>query len=105
MENNFHFTVRLADWALKHDKRFIYASSAATYGDGSLGFQDDESAIEHLKPLNMYAFSKQLVDLWMKKRGAFDRVVGLKYFNVYARVKLLNRLKSLGGSDLNRSRR
>ncbi len=83
LENNFRFTVKLADWALSHDKRFIYASSAATYGDGTLGFSDDESAIERLKPLNMYAFSKQLVDLWMKREKAFDRAVGLKYFNVY----------------------
>lgn len=83
LENNFRFTIRLAKWALRHEKRFIYASSASTYGDGSLGFCDDEEGIEKLKPLNMYAFSKQLVDLWMKREGVFDRVVGLKYFNVY----------------------
>ena len=83
MENNFRFTIRLAEWALKHDKRFIYASSAATYGDGSLGFSDDESQLETLRPLNMYAFSKQLVDLWMKREGVLNRVVGLKYFNVF----------------------
>lgn len=83
LENNFRFTVRLAEWALKHEKRFVYASSAATYGDGSLGFEDDEERLEELRPLNMYAFSKQLVDLWMKREGVLDRVVGLKYFNVF----------------------
>jgi ADP-L-glycero-D-manno-heptose 6-epimerase len=83
IENNFRYTVRLAEWALKHEKRFIYASSAATYGDGSRGFADDESQLELLRPLNMYGFSKQLVDLWMKRQGVLDRVVGLKYFNVF----------------------
>lgn len=83
LENNFHFTVKLASYALNADKRFIYASSAATYGDGSLGFSDDENALEELRPLNMYGYSKHLVDLWMKREGVFDRVAGLKYFNVF----------------------
>lgn len=83
LENNFRYTVRLAEWALKWDKRFIYASSAATYGDGAVGFEDDETKLELLKPLNMYGFSKHLVDLWMKQQGVLDRVVGLKYFNVF----------------------
>lgn len=83
LENNFRYTIRLAEWALSHNKRFIYASSAATYGDGSLGFVDDEGALEELRPLNMYGFSKHLVDLWMKRENVFHRVVGLKYFNVF----------------------
>ncbi len=83
LENNYRFSIRLAQWALEHNKRFIYASSAATYGDGTLGFSDDEDAIEELRPLNMYAFSKQLVDLWMKRQGALKSAVGLKYFNVF----------------------
>jgi len=83
LENNFRFTVKLAEWALKHNKRFIYASSAATYGDGSRGFSDDESFIEELMPLNPYGFSKQLVDLWMKREGVLNKVVGLKYFNIF----------------------
>jgi len=83
IENNFRYTVRLAEWALKHEKRFIYASSAATYGDGSMGFVDDGSQLEVLRPLNMYGFSKHLVDLWMKRQGVLDRVTGLKYFNVF----------------------
>jgi ADP-L-glycero-D-manno-heptose 6-epimerase len=83
MENNYRYTIRLADWALEHDKRFVYASSAATYGNGSLGFNDDEALIENLKPLNPYGFSKQLVDLWMKEQGVFGQVAGLKYFNIF----------------------
>lgn len=83
LENNFRYTIRLAEWALKFDKRFVYASSAATYGDGSRGFSDDEEALEELEPLNMYGFSKQLVDLWMKREKVLDRIVGLKYFNVF----------------------
>ena len=83
MENNFRFSVRLAEWALQWDKRFIYASSAATYGDGTLGFADEESQLESLRPLNMYGFSKHLVDLWMQREGVLNRVVGLKYFNVF----------------------
>lgn len=83
LENNFRYTIRLAEWALTHGKQFIYASSAATYGDGKLGFSDDEGAIESLQPLNPYGFSKQLIDLWMKRQGVLARVVGLKYFNVF----------------------
>lgn len=83
LENNFRYTIRLAEWALKNEKRFIYASSAATYGDGTLGFADEESRLEALRPMNAYAFSKQLADLWMKREGALGRVVGLKYFNIF----------------------
>lgn len=82
-ENNFRFTRRLAEIALSGNTRFIYASSAATYGDGALGFSDDESRLEELRPLNMYGYSKHLVDLWMKKENVLNRVVGLKYFNVF----------------------
>lgn len=63
--------------------RFIYASSAATYGDGSLGFVDDETKLETLRPLNMYGYSKQLFDLWAKKNNVLNKVVGIKYFNVF----------------------
>lgn len=83
LENNFRYTIRLAEWALHTGKRFIYASSAATYGDGALGFTDCEESIKQLRPLNMYGFSKQLVDLWMKREKVLDKVVGLKYFNVF----------------------
>lgn len=83
LENNTHYSMRLAEYALKHDKRMIYASSAATYGDGSLGFFDDESELETLAPLNMYGYSKHLFDLWLKNEGVLDKFTGLKYFNVF----------------------
>jgi ADP-L-glycero-D-manno-heptose 6-epimerase len=83
LENNYRFSLRLAEYAVKHDHRFIYASSAATYGDGSLGFKDDHDALESLQPLNMYGFSKHLFDLWIKSQGLLNHVVGLKYFNVF----------------------
>lgn len=83
MENNYRFSQRLAEYALKNEQRFIYASSAATYGDGSEGFSDDHKCLEKLKPLNMYGMSKHLFDLWLKSQGLLDQVVGLKYFNVF----------------------
>ncbi len=83
LENNYRYSLRLAEYALNHGIRFIYASSAATYGDGSRGFQDDHEALESLQPLNMYGFSKHLFDLWIKSQGVLDQVVGLKYFNVF----------------------
>ena len=83
MENNYRFSVRLAEYALTHGIRFIYASSAATYGDGALGFSDDHSLLASLKPLNLYGFSKHLFDLWAQNQGVLNQVVGLKYFNVF----------------------
>ncbi|MHC4856107.1 MAG: ADP-glyceromanno-heptose 6-epimerase [Planctomycetota bacterium] len=83
VKNNYEFSKLLAGWALEMDARFIYASSAATYGDGSQGFADDEDAIETLRPLNMYGYSKHMFDLWCKQQGLLDRFVGIKYFNVF----------------------
>jgi len=83
MENNTRFSIRLAEYALTHEHRFIYASSAATYGDGSQGFSDDHALLESLTPLNLYAFSKHAFDLWLKRQGVLDQVVGLKYFNIF----------------------
>lgn len=83
IRNNYEYSKILARYAVAHDVRFIYASSAATYGDGALGYNDEEEDIEKLKPLNMYGYSKQLMDLWVKNSQLFDRVVALKYFNVY----------------------
>lgn len=83
LENNYRFSVNLAEYAFENDQRFIYASSAATYGDGSKGFKDEEHALQTLQPLNMYGYSKQLFDLWLKDQGFLNRVVGLKYFNVF----------------------
>jgi ADP-L-glycero-D-manno-heptose 6-epimerase len=83
LENNYRYSVRLAEYALKNNQRFIYASSAATYGDGSQGFADDVQQLYSLQPLNMYGFSKQLFDQWALKEGVLDQIVGLKYFNVF----------------------
>ena len=83
VENNYRFTRELCEWCMHHDIRFIYASSAATYGDGSLGYSDSDDVTPTLKPLNMYGYSKQMFDLWAMRHGLFDRIAGLKYFNVY----------------------
>lgn len=83
IKNNYEYTKLLARWAADSNIRFIYASSAATYGDGSVGFSDDEQKIHVLKPLNMYGFSKQLFDLWALRVGLLKKIVGLKYFNVF----------------------
>lgn len=83
LENNYRYTQKLAEYALENQIRFIYASSAATYGDGSQGFDDDHDKLETLQPLNMYGYSKHLFDLWAKNQGVLDKVVGLKYFNVF----------------------
>ena len=83
LENNYRYTRQLAAWAIDHDVRFIYASSASTYGDGGQGFDDDPNGLEALRPLNMYGYSKHLVDLWLSRNSLLDRVTGLKYFNVY----------------------
>lgn len=81
--NNTDFSIRLAQYALAHGKRFIYASSAATYGMGEEGFSDAHERLPSLRPLNLYGMSKHLFDLWLLQEGLLDRVVGLKYFNVF----------------------
>ncbi len=83
VRNNYGFSKVLAGFALLREARFIYASSAATYGDGSQGFDDDENRLEKLQPLNMYGYSKHLFDLWAKRRGYLKQFVGIKYFNVF----------------------
>ena len=82
-ENNFEYTQSLAKFCMEKDVRFIYASSAATYGAGENGYSDDESYLENLVPLNLYGASKQWFDLWAKKVDALKTIVGLKYFNVF----------------------
>jgi ADP-L-glycero-D-manno-heptose 6-epimerase len=83
IDNNTAFTRELAGWALASGARFIYASSAATYGDGSQGMDDKDPSIERLRPLNMYGYSKHLFDLYARRLGWLERIVGLKYFNVF----------------------
>lgn len=82
MENNFRYTVALAEYCTRNEIRFIYASSGATYGDGKLGFSDSTSSA-HLRPLNPYGFSKQLFDMWAEQNGLIREIVGVKFFNVF----------------------
>lgn len=81
--NNYKYTQTLCAYALEKEARFIYASSAATYGDGTNGYSDDEENLDSLRPLNMYGYSKHMFDLWAKREDILDEIVGLKYFNVY----------------------
>lgn len=83
MRNNFEFTKDLAAWSLANGARFIYASSAATYGDGSAGMSDTDPQLDRFRPLNAYGYSKHLFDLHAVRGGFLDRIVGLKYFNVF----------------------
>jgi ADP-L-glycero-D-manno-heptose 6-epimerase len=83
LSNNYEYTKKLAEFCLWNDIKFIYASSAATYGDGSLGFDDDLTLTMKLRPLNMYGYSKILFDVWAIRHDAFKEIVGIKYFNVY----------------------
>jgi len=83
MRNNFKYSQALCRAALEHGARFINASSAATYGDGSQGFSDRLDRLHSLIPLNMYAYSKHLFDLWLVREGLLGQVVSLKFFNVY----------------------
>ena len=83
MDNNYHYTRRLAHWALAGERRFVYASSAATYGDGGAGMDDGQQQLDSFRPLNMYGYSKHLFDLYAHREGWHDRIVGLKYFNIF----------------------
>lgn len=89
LEHNFTLSRGLWNWAAQNGKRFIYASSAATYGSGKAGFEDDATALSTLRPLNAYGWSKHLFDQFVSvaTRAPHDKVpaqwVGLKFFNVY----------------------
>jgi ADP-L-glycero-D-manno-heptose 6-epimerase len=88
LRNNYQYTRVLCNWALEHEARFCYASSAATYGDGARGYDDADAMTPTLRPLNMYGYSKQMFDLWALRHGLFENgeggnIVGLKYFNVF----------------------
>lgn len=117
MENNYRYTLKLARYCLEREVRFIYASSAATYGDGSNGIDDDESKLPNLQPMNMYGYSKHLFDLKALREGWLDRFAGLKFFNVYGPneyhkgdmssvvFKAFNQIKSNGFVKLFKSHR
>ncbi len=83
LRNNYQYTRVLANWCESHEVRLVYASSAATYGDGAEGYDDDEELVGSLRPMNMYGYSKQIFDLWALKQGLLSSIVGLKFFNVY----------------------
>ncbi len=79
-DNNYRYSVDVAEFAAEVGARLIYASSAATYGDGSRGYADTST---DLRPLNMYGYSKHLFDLWVRDNGFDASCVGLKFFNVF----------------------
>ena len=83
LNNNFEYTKKLAAYSIDNNIRFIYASSAATYGDGNLGFDDEDNMSLKLRPLNMYGYSKNLFDIWALKKNILGKIVGIKYFNVF----------------------
>jgi ADP-L-glycero-D-manno-heptose 6-epimerase len=90
IETNFRLSMRLLDWCTAHATPFIYASSASTYGDGALGFRDDQSlaALKALRPMNLYGWSKHLFDMAVAERAAKGEKLppqwaGLKFFNVF----------------------
>jgi ADP-L-glycero-D-manno-heptose 6-epimerase len=83
LQNNFAYTKSLCRWALFSGARFVYASSAATYGDGSAGMDDKATDLSRFRPLNLYGYSKHLFDLYAMREGILDDIVGIKYFNVF----------------------
>jgi ADP-L-glycero-D-manno-heptose 6-epimerase len=89
LHTNFTLSKALWHWCKDNDARFIYASSAATYGDGALGFTDadDLQSLAQLRPLNAYGWSKALFDLYARREAARGNAprqwTGLKFFNVY----------------------
>ena len=90
IETNFRLSMRLLDWCTVHATPFIYASSAATYGDGAQGFDDDRNlpALKTLRPMNLYGWSKHLFDMAVAERAARGERLppqwaGLKFFNVF----------------------
>lgn len=85
MRNNYDYTRRLAEWSVGDGARFVYASSAATYGSGEAGMDDssDLSRLRQFHPLNAYGYSKHLFDMYAARNGLLERIVGLKYFNVF----------------------
>jgi ADP-L-glycero-D-manno-heptose 6-epimerase len=83
IENNYRYSRRLCSWALAKKVPFLYASSAATYGDGTLGYSDSDAVSLTLRPLNMYGYSKQLFDLWLIRHKLSAKVTGFKFFNVF----------------------
>jgi len=88
LQSNIRFSQALWHWCTENKVPFIYASSAATYGDGSVGYDDNESELDKLSPLNAYGYSKHFFDRWVqlelsKNQPTPPQWCGLKFFNVY----------------------
>ncbi len=83
VHNNFECTKLLATLCAARGVRFIYASSAATYGAGEQGYSDALDGIPALRPLNMYGYSKQMFDLWAIRNGLVNSIAGMKFTNVF----------------------
>jgi len=81
--NNYLYSKELAEWSFKNNKFFLYASSAATYGAGELGYSDNEEIIPRLRPLNEYGRSKHRFDMWLLENRLISEATGFKFFNVY----------------------
>ena len=97
IKNNIDLSLMLWDWCKSNNKRLIYASSAATYGDGDKGFSDEKTIVilSKLIPLNLYGWSKHLIDrfIWNKKinNNLPKQCVGLKFFNVYGQMNFIKK--------------
>ena len=83
LENNYRYSVEVAEFALRTNARLVYASSAATYGDGAFGYDDEAALCAKLRPLNRYGYSKLLFDLWVLRNKLETRAAGLRFFNVF----------------------
>ena len=94
LKNNYEYSKALAEYSAANNIRFSYASSAATYGDGSLGFKDDNNLSYKLRPLNMYGYSKNLFDIWANKNQLLNKneIFNLEFVR---RVKVTN-LQNVG---------
>lgn len=81
LDNNYEYSKILYYFSIENNAKFIYASSAATYGLGEFGYSENQNL--KLRPLNGYGYSKQIFDIWLKNYGQLDNVIGLKFFNVF----------------------
>ena len=83
LDNNVEYTKDIIRWCQEHNARCVYASSAATYGNGEHGYVDDHGLFNDLVPMNLYGKSKLMVDIWARDGGFLEHAVGIRYFNVF----------------------
>ncbi|MGH8018261.1 MAG: ADP-glyceromanno-heptose 6-epimerase [Opitutaceae bacterium] len=117
IENNYRASREFCEWCLKHGGRFIHASSASTYGDGSNGYFDNEDLLPGLRPLDAHAYSKHLFDLWVARSGSLAKIAAIKPFSVYGPhethkaggaslvLKLVQQIQATGEAVLYKSHR